>query len=188
MISAQLFRKYFPSTAGSRVILIDGEFDKRSETSERLEYLFQDYGMVVTPASERLAQFNSVENTYLTVFMLLGGLGVILGTFGLGIVVMRNISERQPEIALYLAIGFKRKFVSRLLATEYLLILLAGILIGTLSAFIGLLPSIFRAGTILPWSYIIVILLLVLSSGLLWIHFPIKSALKKNIIHSLQAE
>jgi len=101
---------------------------------------------------------------------------------------VRNINERRPEIALYLAIGFNRKFVSRLLAIEYLLILLAGIFIGAFSAFIGLLPSIFRAGTTLPWSYIIVILFIVLSSGLLCIFFPIKSSIKKNIIHSLQSE
>jgi len=74
LVSAELFRKYFPSVGGTKVMLVDGDFAKRSAISERFEYLFQDYGLVVTPASERLAQFNSVENTYLSVFMILGGL------------------------------------------------------------------------------------------------------------------
>jgi ABC-type antimicrobial peptide transport system permease subunit len=188
LISAGLFRQYFPSTAGSHVMLIEGKFSDRSAISERLEYLFQDYGMMITPASERLAQFNSVENTYLSVFMLLGGLGVILGTFGLGIIVIRNIRERQKEIAIYLAIGYKRKFIFRLLAAEYLFILVSGIFIGTISALTGLLPSIVNSSSPLPWSYIIAILLVVLLNGLFWIVVPIKSALKKNIVISLRSE
>jgi len=38
--------------------------------------------MDVTKTSEKLASFNAVENTYLSVFMLLGGLGVIMGISG----------------------------------------------------------------------------------------------------------
>jgi len=188
LISEQLFRKYFPSVSGSRVMLVDGNINQRSSVSERLEYLFQDYGIMVTPTTVRLEQFNSVENTYLSVFMLLGGLGVVLGTFGLGIVVLRSISERQAEMALYLAIGLNYKSVFRLLATEYTLMLLAGIFIGSISAFIGLSISIFHTKTPLPWSYIIVLLMIILSSGLLWIFFPLKNALKKNIIPALRTE
>ena len=188
LVSAGLFRQYFPSVGGSRAMLIDGAFTDRNKISDRIEYLFQDYGIMVTPASERLAQFNSVENTYLSVFMLLGGLGVILGTFGLGIVVMRNIMERQAEMALYLAVGFNRSYVLRLLATEYSFILLAGIFIGTFAAFTGLIPSIINSTAPMPWSYICAILMMILASGLLWIFLPIQKALKKNLIQSLRAE
>ena len=188
LVSTELFRQYFPSVGGSRVMLIDGALADRNKISERIEYLFQDYGIMVTPASERLAQFNSVENTYLSVFMLLGGLGVILGTFGLGIVVLGNIRERQAEISLYIAIGFKRSYVFKILAIEYLLILASGIFIGTFSALIGLLPFIVNTIMPLPWDFIVIILLVVIISGLLWIFFPIKNALRKNLIESLRSE
>ncbi len=188
LVSASLLRHYFPSAAGSGVMLIDGDYTKRTDISARLEYLLRDYGMAITPASERLAQFNSVTNTYLSVFMLLGGLGVILGTFGLGVVILRNIRERQSEMAVYLAIGFKRNFVSQLLVVEYSFILSAGIFIGTFAAFIGLLPSLFITSTSLPWTFIAAILSAILLSGFLWIIFPVKNALKKNLVESLRAE
>ena len=47
----------------------------------------------------RLAAFQEVQNTYLSIFQLLGGLGLLLGTVGLGMVVLRNALERRSELA-----------------------------------------------------------------------------------------
>ncbi len=188
LVSAELFRQYFPSVGGSKLMLIDGEFMKRSEISERLTYLFQDYGMMVTPVSERLAQFNSVENTYLSVFMLLGGLGIIIGTIGLGIVLLRNLIERKQEIALYLALGFNKTYILKLFYAENLFILMAGIGIGLFAAFAGILPSFLSPAFQLPTYFLLVILLLILLNGLVWIYFPIKSSLRKNLVQSLRNE
>jgi putative ABC transport system permease protein len=188
LVSADLFRQYFPSVSGSKVMLVDGELAQSSEITERLEYLFQDYGMVVTAASERLSQFNSVENTYLTVFMMLGGLGMIIGTVGLGIVLLRNLQERKQEIALYQALGFKRNYILKLVLTENLFILFFGIGIGVISAFAGILPSFFSQAFQLPATFLVVILLLILLSGFAWIYFPVKSALKENLIKQLRKE
>ncbi len=188
LVSAELFRQYFPSTAGSKVMLIDGDFQHRSAISEQLEYLFQDYGMVVTPASERLAEFNSVENTYLSVFMMLGGLGILIGTIGLGIVLLRNLAERKQEIAIYQAIGFKNRFILKLIFTENLIILLAGMGIGLVAAFVGILPSFFSPAFQLPAVFIIIILLLIFFSGCLWIYFPTKSFLNKKLLQGLRKE
>jgi hypothetical protein len=188
LVSAELFSQHFPSVAGSRVMLVNGDFANRSAISERLEYLFQDYGMVVTPASERLAQFNSVENTYLTVFMMLGGLGVIIGTIGLGIVLLRNLMERKQEIAIYQAIGFDHSYIMKLILVENLCVLLAGVGIGIIAAFVGILPSFFSSAFHLPGVFLIIIILLILISGLLWIYFPVKSALKNNLVEVLRKE
>ena len=61
--------------------------------------------MEVTPAVRRLAAFNAVQNTYLSTFQVLGGLGLLLGSVGLGVVVLRNVLERRGELALLLAVG-----------------------------------------------------------------------------------
>jgi ABC-type antimicrobial peptide transport system permease subunit len=188
LVSAELFRQYFPSAGGSRVMLIDGAFNERTQISRRLEYLFQDYGMIVTPTSERLAQFNSVENTYLSVFMMLGGLGIIIGTIGLGIVLLRNLAERKQEIALYQAIGFKHKYILKLILTENLFILLAGIGIGVVGAFAGILPSFLSPAFQFPVNYLSGIILLIVLNGFIWIYFPIKSSLRQNLIQSLRKE
>jgi len=188
LISAELFRQYFPSVGGSKVMLVQGNFGKRTEISERMEYLFQDYGMVVSPASEKLAQFYSVENTYLSVFMMLGGLGIIIGSIGLGIVLLRNLEERKSEIALYQGIGFKRSFIRKLIFTENLFILLSGIGIGLLAAFIGILPSFFSPAFELPVSFILVIIILILLNGFVWIYFPVRATLNKNLNEALRKE
>ncbi len=188
LVSAALFRQYFPSVSGSKVMLIDGQYAKRNEISQKLEFLFQDYGMVVSPASERLAQFNSVENTYLSVFMLLGGLGILIGTVGLGIVLLRNLEERKQEIALYQAIGFEHSYILKLIFTENLFILLSGIGTGLMAAFAGILPSFFSPAFRFPASFLLVILILILLSGMAWIYFPVKSALRKNLVEALRKE
>jgi len=188
LVSAELFRQYFPSVGGSKLMLVDGAFAKRSEISERLTYLFQDYGMMLTPASERLAQFNSVENTYLSVFMLLGGLGIIIGTIGLGIVLLRNLTERKQEIALYQALGFSQSYIFKLLFAENLFILFVGIGIGTFAAFAGIMPSFISPSFQLPTIFLLVIFLLILLNGCVWIYFPIKSSLQKNLMLSLRNE
>ena len=77
-----------------------------------------DYGIEITPTSQRLATFNSVENTYLTVFMALSGLGFIIGTIGLGIVLLRNVYERRQELALMLSLGYSQKQVFKIVFTE----------------------------------------------------------------------
>jgi ABC-type antimicrobial peptide transport system permease subunit len=188
LVSAELFRQYFPSVGGSKIMLIDGEYKNRTNISERMEYLFQDYGMVITPASERLAQFNSVENTYLTVFMMLGGLGIIIGTIGLGIVLLRNLNDRKQELAIYQALGFKHSYIFKLIFTENLIILFSGIGIGLLSALAGVLPSFFSPTLQLPVTFLFVILLLIGVNGIVWIYMPVKSVLKKNLTQSIRKE
>lgn len=188
LVSSDLFRQFFPSVNGSKSMLVDGPFAKRSEISQRLGYLFQDFGMMVTPASERLAQFNSVENTYLSVFMLLGGLGTIIGTIGLGIVMLRNLAERKQEIALYRALGFKRSYLLKLIVAENLFILVSGLGIGVFAAFAGILPSFFSPAFRLPSLFLLIIILTILASGFSWIYFPLKSALRKNLVEALRKE
>ena len=60
------------------------------------------------PTAERLAEFHRVENTYLSTFQTLGGLGLLLGTIGLAAVLLRNVLERRRELALLGAVGYAR--------------------------------------------------------------------------------
>ena len=49
---------------------------------------------------DRLQDLQRVENTYLSIFQGLGGLGLLLGTAGLAVVIARNVMERAREFAL----------------------------------------------------------------------------------------
>ena len=188
LISDSLFRHYYPSVSGSRVILVNGPSGKQDIIVNRLENIFQDQGMMVTPATERLETFNSVENTYLSVFMMLGGFGVILGTFGLGIVLLQNIYARKREVALCLALGFTETFIMKLLVAEHLFILVSGIILGFVPALAAISPFLVSPASHFPYIYILTILFLILLSGSFWIFFPVRSALKKEMIPVLKSE
>ena len=65
------------------------------------------FGGDATSTAERLARFHRVENTYLSTFQTLGGLGLLLGTVGLATVLLRNVLERRRELALLAAVGYR---------------------------------------------------------------------------------
>ncbi|HNY03984.1 MAG TPA: ABC transporter permease, partial [Bacteroidales bacterium] len=188
LVSDSLLHLFYPSAGGSRVMLVDGPAARRDSIAGRLEVLFRDHGMSVIPTPERLAAFNAVQNTYLSVFMMLGGLGVITGTIGLGVVILQNLRRRKREFALYLAMGFTRKFILRLILTEHLLMLLAGFFLGILSAAAGILPSLLSPGYTLPGIFLSAILLAILLNGLLWIWLPARQAMKKNVMEGVREE
>ena len=100
-----------------------------------------DEGVTVTPANTRLAEYNRVQNTYLVVFQSLGGLGVLLGSLGLGIVTARNLLERRSELALLSAVGLTRGRIARILLAEHAVILVLGLLLGSGSALLATLHA-----------------------------------------------
>ncbi len=188
LIADSLFVQNFPSTSGSKIMLVDAPKINQEQLATLLNSTFTDYGIELTPTNTRLAEFNSVENTYLTVFMVLGGLGVIIGTFGLGVVLLRNMLERRSEIALMMAIGYRKKQIFRLILTENLFLLVIGLICGLVSAFIGILPSILSPAFAMPAGFITILVLIVFASGVIWIYFSTRNALKGNIIKGLIEE
>lgn len=188
LVSDSLLRIYFPSTNGSRIMLIDGPSNLTDTIAQRLETIFRDFGLLATPASARLASFNAVENTYLSVFMLLGGLGIILGTIGLGIVLLRNLSQRRQELALYVALGYSRKFIFKMILLEHLLILLSGLVTGLISASPVILPLMISLPDKFPWSFYSIMIAIILINGLLWIYIPARKILSGVPLSGLRAE
>src|ERR1700749_4672593 len=102
---------------------------------------FQNYGLELTPTTRRLDAFNAVQNTYLSTFQVLGGLGLLLGSAGLGVVVLRNVQERRGELALLLAIGFRKRALQWLVLSEHGALLGLGLAVGIIAAVIGVLPA-----------------------------------------------
>lgn len=188
IIGDQHFNKYFPSVGGSKVILVEADVEHEAAVKEYLLQDFTDYGIEINKASDRLAEFNSVTNTYLTVFMILGGLGVFIGTIGLGIVLLRNILDRRHEIALMQAIGFTKQRIFNLIFLENLVLLIAGMLIGLFAALFGMIPSLISNSFEMQSGFMIVIFMLVFINGLAWIYFTARSVMKSDMIDALKSE
>jgi hypothetical protein len=188
IISENNFHSRYPSAAGYRMFLIDTPAESAHQVSQSLSRSLRDFGLEVTPAPERLALFLSVENTYLSIFLLLGGLGLVLGSIGLGLVVMRNVLERRQELALLRAVGFQTHTLHHLILTEHYSLLLLGLAAGTVSALLALTPNLRSATADLPLGSLVITLLLLAANGLVWIWLATRLALRGSLLPALRRE
>jgi putative ABC transport system permease protein len=188
IISEKALIEKYPSISGYRLFLIDAPFENREEISKELSRAMQDQGLDLVPASTRLAEFGRVENTYLSIFLILGSFGLLLGSIALGIVVWRNVKERQGELALFRAVGFSKKSIEKMLLFEHIALLTAGIFCGITAALLATLPSLLTPGSGIPYVTIILLLLLVMINGMAWTYFASRTATKGDLLASLRNE
>jgi ABC-type antimicrobial peptide transport system permease subunit len=143
----------------------------------------RDLGWDMELTAQRLAEFNSVTNAYLSIFMVLGALGLLVGTFGLVVILWRSVMERSREIALLKAVGYSRKEIRRLVVREYMFLLLMGIGTGFITALVATLPSILNPHTGTSFSSILIWLGILVVNGWFWIHLVARSALKNESLY-----
>ncbi len=172
LISQKHLIENFPSSAGSKIMLVNSPEEHSDKLQLLLNEYFKDFGLEITSAPQRLKDFYSVTNTYLTIFMILGGLGVILGTLGLGIVIIRNLVDRKHEINTYFALGFNKRQIKKVILIENLILLFSGIIIGVVAALIAIIPSLVSQSYNIPGHFIYLILIIVTLNGLFWIYVP----------------
>jgi len=187
IISNKHFLREFPENNGTGVFLIEGLMQDTAMIIEETDRGMRDFGWDMNLTSVRLSEFNSVTNTYLSIFMVMGALGLLLGTIGLAIILLRSIMERKQEIALFRAIGFSKRNIRKLIVEEYMILLSIGVCIGFITAVIATLPSILsqdKGGTI---PGIIIIFLALLINGWLWTFILASQGLRnKSVYESLR--
>ncbi len=187
IISEDNFKKYFPSQSGYQYFLIKTTDGYQESTSSILEKTLSDYGFDVTLAVDRLASFRAVENTYISTFQSLGGLGVLLGTFGLALVLLRNIIERRGELATLRAFGFRRQLLLRMLFLESFFLLAAGMFIGVFAGLVGILSLKGNLNS-LPWYSLSITLLFIFVFGIIANAFAVTLALRSPLLATLKSE
>ncbi|MBT5831001.1 MAG: ABC transporter permease, partial [Candidatus Latescibacteria bacterium] len=184
LISEANFLKHFPSQGGYGYFL--AETDQPDAFTALLEKQLADVGLDAMSTGQKLAHFRTVENTYLSTFQTLGGLGLLLGTFGLGIVILRNVIERQGELAALRAFGFRRKSLSHMLLIENGFLILMGLAIGTVSALVTAAPHLL--GYAVPWQSLGLTLLMILEVGLIVGTVAVYFALRMPLLSALKRE
>ncbi|MEN8772899.1 MAG: ABC transporter permease, partial [Akkermansiaceae bacterium] len=130
----KLLEKY-PSLGGYQLFLSPDE-----GTREILQEETADLGGKVTATKDRLAAFHEVENTYIAIFNVLGGLGIILGSIGVGIVTARNLVERKAEFETLRVLGISKQERSGIVKREVRSMVSWGLGIGLVSALIAVIP------------------------------------------------
>lgn len=188
ILSETHFTRLFPAHSGYQIFLIDAPPASADAVSRTLTRGLEDAGLSVTPAAARMAAFNTVENTYLSIFAVLGGLGLLLGSAGLGVIVLRNVLERRAELALLRAVGLPAPALHRLIFGEHARLLALGLGVGVASALIAVLPALFSPGAQVPYLSLFVTLLAVLASGFLWTWAATAHALRSPLLTALRNE
>jgi ABC-type antimicrobial peptide transport system permease subunit len=188
IISEHEFMKRFPSEDGYRLLLIDAPKEKTEAVADLLSARLQDYGLSLTPTIQRLAEFNAVENTYLSIFQLLGGLGLILGSFGLGLVVLRNVLDRRGELAMMQAVGFDKSTLKRMIFYEHGGLLIGGLGCGIIAALVAVSPALKSPGTQVPYFSLMLNIIAIGVSGLIWIRIATAFALTGKMLEALRNE
>nr|WP_319571320.1 ABC transporter permease [uncultured Draconibacterium sp.] len=189
IISNKHFLKNYPSSSGSNIFLVGGDPENEAAIGDELQSVFRDYGWEMESAVKRLVEFYSVTNTYLSIFLALGALGLILGTIGLAVILARTILERRREIALMQAIGFTKTTIFKLLVSEYLLLLLSGVLLGFITAVLATLPAFLSTNTDASFSTVAIVVALILVNGVVWITgLSWFSLQKKSLVSYLKTE
>jgi putative ABC transport system permease protein len=166
LISEENFLRFFPEQEGYRFFMIDAPLARAADVTRTLEEGLADLGFDVSRSRDRLAAYHRVENTYLSTFQSLGGLGLILGTIGLATVLLRNVIERRPELALLRAVGFRRGALAGLIVAENALLMLLGLVAGSVGALVAIAPALMSRGGTVPVTPLLLMLGAVLMVGL----------------------
>jgi ABC-type lipoprotein release transport system permease subunit len=190
VMSEENLKRVAPETSGARYFLIEtaDAANSADHAASAIETALQPYGMDTERVSQRLSDFLAVQNTYLSTFWMLGGLGLLVGTFGLAAVMLRNVIERRSEIALLRALGFRATRILWLILVENTVLLFWGIATGTASALIAMLPHLLSTGADVPWIELAITLAAVLLIGTMAVVFPIWTAMRVSVRAALTTE
>ncbi|HET6423680.1 MAG TPA: FtsX-like permease family protein, partial [Planctomycetaceae bacterium] len=188
LMSEENFLKLFPERKGFQYFLVEVPPEHAKAAAELLETELSEYGFDTEPVAERLARFLAVQNTYLSTFQSLGGLGLLLGTFGLATVMLRNVLERQAELALLRAVGFQPGQVASLVLSETALLLVWGLVTGTTAALLALGPHLMTTGADVPWGSGAALLIAIAVVGLLSAVAAVRTAVAVPIVTTLRGE
>ena len=161
------FLEHYPSAEGPRIFLLENGADV-TDGRAVLQQSLADQGAVVTATHERLAAFHGVENTYITIFQVLGGLGVVFGSAGLGLVTARNLSERRDEFAILQAVGVPAGVARRVVLLETGQSVRWGLGIGGGAAVVSILPALAADGIGKSLLWIALLVLLIAANAWAW--------------------
>jgi hypothetical protein len=188
LIDEAQFVNRFPGESGYRMFLVDAPSNEAPAVAALATRALQDRGLELTPAADRLNAYNAVQNTYLNTFQVLGALGLLLGSAGLGAVALRNILERRGELAVLRAVGFTPRALRWLVICEHGALQCLGLLLGVLAAGLALLPVLLSPGAQISSGPLALTLGLVLASGCVWTWAAARLALRGELLDALRNE
>jgi putative ABC transport system permease protein len=133
LVAEQEFLAMFPGRSGYQLAVVDAHAvppELGSVVPGAVVTAWADAAVTVESTSARLQGLQAVQNTFLTGFQLLGGLGLLLGTAGVAAVQAQGVVERLGPLSLLRAVGFGLGRVRLLLVLETLVMVGLGLAAG----------------------------------------------------------
>ncbi|MBL8815147.1 MAG: ABC transporter permease [Planctomyces sp.] len=189
VMSEANLKKLSPENSGFQYFLIDTgtNASDMQQVSGALEEGLSEFGFDAEPVSQRLAGFLAVQNTYLSTFQMLGSLGLLVGTLGLAAVMIRNVVERRRELGLMKALGFPSTRIMAMVLWENCTLLFWGMITGSASALIAMLPHLQSTGADIDWATLAITLGSVVLTGSLAAVFPVLAAARFSIREAISS-
>ena len=186
LCSEENFTRAFPQIGGYRYFLIREPEGDETDAVAVLEDRLGDNGFDARDSRKMLAGFLAVQNTYLSTFQTLGALGLLLGTFGLGAVQVRNVLQRQSEFGLMRAVGWSLSRLSKMILLESAFLLLMGLGIGIVSALFATLPHYLIGAATVPFLQLTILFAVIVVVGLLTAAITSRVIFKIPLLQSLR--
>jgi ABC-type lipoprotein release transport system permease subunit len=188
VISEANFMRAFPEQEGYRFFFLDVPPDQATSLMGPLDESLAVWGFHTESTRERLASYHEVENTYLSTFQSLGALGLILGTVGLAVVLLRNVLERRRELALLRAVGYRKRSLAFIIMAENAVLLVLGLAGGAICALLSIIPALHSRGNSFPYGRVGLMLTGVLLAGFLSSILAVATALRSPLLETLKSE
>jgi hypothetical protein len=189
LIADDAFLRLFPDQEGFQFFLVQAPPPPQGDRVRQvLETSLADYGFSMTPSAQRLQSYLDVENTYLATFQSLGGLGLLLGTLGLAVVLVRSVWERRGELALLRALGFRRAALGWLVLAENAWLLALGLAFGCTAAAAAIAPFLVRQASEIFQPQLLLLLGGVMVVGLACGALAVWATLRVPLVPALRRE
>ena len=179
LIAEERFVEAFPSEDGYRMFLLDEPVEPRR---------YERTGLDVAPSTDRLREFYAVESTYLAMFLVLGALGLAVGSMGMGVVVLRNVQDRRAETALLRVVGYRSVALWKLLFMEHGSLLAAGLGVGMVASVVAMVPAWVISKSQVSWGFLLGLLLVVVGCGMICMIAAVGVSLRGRVLKLLRNE
>jgi len=161
LIDRGAFSKIWGDISGSEIALISTDNSNADNVKALTERALSEYGARVTAAAARLQEFNSVTDTYLSIFLALGGLGLIIGIACFIIVVRKDLASKTEQISLLRSLGFTDIRITSLLTSENRFIPVGAITVGFLLSLLAVIDGLTNVSDTVWLTTVIFALLLI---------------------------
>jgi putative ABC transport system permease protein len=193
ILSEENLDRLYPRSAEYHLFLfkLKNDSDDANLVATSLEQELSELGLDTVTIEDRLLEDVRYEQSFMALFQVFLGLGLIIGIVGLGVITLRAIQERRWEIGMLRAIGFKRKMILKLFLTEIFFVVLIGItigiLVGILSSYLSF--SLWKGASyefVVPWESLLILGFIVLEMTSLCAFYPAYKASKIPPVEALR--